>query len=504
MSILDEGVIMSSPAPSTTPSISKDFSVDVIESSATEANATNRHGTITWFNLAIVVYFSIGGGPFGFEESILVSNPAWSLWSLLVIAVLWALPQSMTMAELSVRFEGGYNEWVYKAFGYHVGLFHSIVRTVFNVSCNAGYMALYYDYINTLYHQFLFFDFQDFTWTYFILKIPTLIIFVSILISVNILGAKKLSSVGVILTVCVILPFVILFFIATPKLDLSQLVNFNVVSDEASFPKMISIVMFNLMGWDFVGNVSSQAKKPKRDVPIAMVVALLLVVTTYIIPTMDLVTTLDFTIPPSHLDSPYTSIEPLYVAMANKLWQPLSYVIEVATICGVFGLAAMFLQTSSQGLCHATQFNFLPRIFSRSFAGTATPYFAILFQSVFSFSIAIFVTFNQIVSLQMWFLSISTLFIMCSYLVIRWRAYIKKTEVEALFYLPFHPILLTLFVLPTILLSIFQLFYKVGEWYVIGIGLVVLFICELITITVVLILKKKSTRVELENTGYES
>ncbi|ELP87786.1 amino acid transporter, putative [Entamoeba invadens IP1] len=484
-------VPLTSPKPSTPPHSNS----EIVPSDPTRPIST--HGTMSWVNLAMVVYFSIGGGPFGFEESILVSNPAWALWSLLVVALLWALPQSMTMAELSVRYEGGYNEWVFKAFGFHVGLFHSIVRTVFNVACNAGYIALYYDYINSIYHQTLFFDYEDVSMTYFLLKIPTIVMFLCLLVTVNVIGAKQLSTVGIFLTVGVILPFIVCFFIATPHLDLSQLVNFTVVSEDSSFPKLVSIIMFNLMGWDFVGNVSSQAKKPKRDVPVAMVVALVLVVLTYTVPTMDLVTTLDFTQPPSVPGSPYSSLEPLYSSMAKKLWKPLSYVITVATILGVFGLASMFLQTSSQALSHATQFNFLPRVFSLTFAGTNTPYFAILFQTVFAGFISIFVTFNQIVSVQMWFLSVSTLFIMVAYLAIRWKAYLKKRDVEALFYLPFHPVLLTLFVTPTILLSIFQLLYKVGEWYVIAIGAATLVVCEGITLVVVYCQKRNSTIVTI-------
>ncbi|KAL7716284.1 Amino acid transporter [Entamoeba marina] len=462
-----------SPIPTTTPN------PDV------EHECTTPHKkSMSWIHLSIIVYFSIGGGPFGFEESIIVSNPAWSLWSLFVFALLWALPQSLTMAELSVRYEGGYNEWVLRALGYHLGLFHSIVRTLFNVLCNAGYLSLFYDYINTIYHSTLFFDYSDNTLTYYLLKIPTLLIFIVFLISINVLGARHLSSFGILLTICVISPFIILFCIATPTLDVSQLLNFTVVSTEASFPQMVSVVMFNLMGWDFVGNVSSQSKRPKRDVPLAMIVALTLVLLTYTVPTLDLITSLDFSIPPSDPTSPYVAIEPLYVLMANAIWAPMSYAIEIATIIGVFGLASTFLQTSSQALSHATNFNFLPAPFAKTFYGTSTPYFSILFQAVFACFVSIFVTFNQIVSVQMWFLSISTVIIMVSYLVIRWRAYLKKEGVEALFYLPFHPVLLTLFVLPTILLSLFQLFYKVGEWHVIIIGFVTLVICESITIAI--------------------
>ena len=37
------------------------------------------------------VYFSVGGGPFGFEASLTASYPAMCMWTLLLIALLWAV-----------------------------------------------------------------------------------------------------------------------------------------------------------------------------------------------------------------------------------------------------------------------------------------------------------------------------------------------------------------------------------------------------------------------------
>ena len=48
---------------------------------------------LTWISIAGVTYFSVGGGPFGFEESLLASTPAICFWGLVIFTVLWALPQ---------------------------------------------------------------------------------------------------------------------------------------------------------------------------------------------------------------------------------------------------------------------------------------------------------------------------------------------------------------------------------------------------------------------------
>ncbi|ELP86090.1 amino acid transporter, putative [Entamoeba invadens IP1] len=440
--------------------------------------------TINYFNLSMIVYFSIGGGPFGYEESILVTNPAWAFWTLFFVSTCWALPQSLTLAEMSVRYPGGYNEWVYRAYNYHVGYFHSLVRSFFGILCYVAYVTLFYDYINTLYHDLNVLKYADYSPFYFCLKTLTLLVLLSLLVLVNLLGTKRLSRFGSVLAFIVLTPFIVLFIIliVQHKWSLHQLTDFTIMTEHPSIARMISIIMFNLMGWDFVGSVTEQAKKPKRDVPLGMLLALGLVIITYVIPTLDLIFTFDFSKNPNDRDSPYNVKEPLYFVMAKKTFEPLGFVIIIATFCSMFGLSAMFLQTSSQALVHASDFKFVPQVFGTTTNGV--PLFALLFQSVMSFFIALFVTFDMVVSLQMWVLSVSTIIIMLGYLIIRWKDFVYKRKIRSKFYLPVHPLVLTFFVFPTIGFSMFELVYKEGEWIIIFIGIAILVFCELVTLTV--------------------
>lgn len=58
------------------------------------------------------MYFNVCGGPFGFEYALLASSPAFALWGLLLVALVWALPQALIVAELSSQLPHGYNEVV--------------------------------------------------------------------------------------------------------------------------------------------------------------------------------------------------------------------------------------------------------------------------------------------------------------------------------------------------------------------------------------------------------
>jgi serine/threonine-protein phosphatase 2A regulatory subunit B' len=100
----------------------------------------------------------LGGGPFGFEESLLASTPAVCFWGLLAFTLLWALPQvgfyfyyflcrqALCISEIATRFPYGYNQWIVSAFGPFVGFMHSIIRVAFSICTNAVYATLFTQY----------------------------------------------------------------------------------------------------------------------------------------------------------------------------------------------------------------------------------------------------------------------------------------------------------------------------------------------------------------------
>ena len=94
------------------------------------------------------------------------------------------------------------------------------------------------------------------------------------------------------------------------------------------------------IGWDFVGNVSGTAKKPMRDVPIALMGALVLVTLTYTVPLISAISVLD---PDEYTDT-------LFVDAAAALWPAYSYVISTAAFLGLLGLGTSFMSTSSEAL----------------------------------------------------------------------------------------------------------------------------------------------------------
>lgn len=84
-------------------------------------------------------------------------------------------------------------------------------------------------------------------------------------------GIKVVGNAAAVFLVVVLSPFLVMFFIATPQLDFSLFVNFSDFSSkDVDYSLLLSLLMFNLMGWDFVGNVGmvtfrKQQKKASQN-----------------------------------------------------------------------------------------------------------------------------------------------------------------------------------------------------------------------------------------------
>ncbi|KAH3746284.1 Polyamine transporter PUT1 [Pelomyxa schiedti] len=371
--------------------------------------------TVPFVCLAGIVYFSVGGGPFGFEESISASSIALCFWTLIAAALLWALPQALCIAELSTLFRFGYNEWCTETLGSFCGFSHSIVRVVFSALTNAIYADLFATYalgiisLHTTQHEFL-------------IRCALIAGFELCVASVNCAGGVRTVGIAMIaLTVLVLSPFAVMLVLAIPTLTLKPLVDIKISDlNNADVPLLICSIMFNLAGWDFVGNVSSLARKPSRDVPAAIVSALVLVCVTYIVP---LIVTASVLVMYSS-DSGGSSA---FVEAAKILWSPLAYCVTGAAFIGTFGLATSFMATSSEALAHSSQWGYLPDFITHRFFSHQTPIFIVLLLCLTSTAICIPWEYAQVVQLQMWLFAVSTLVILLGFLTIHWAKAPKRS-----------------------------------------------------------------------------
>src|SRR5450759_3600824 len=75
--------------------------------------------SLTTLSLVFVIFFNVSGGAFTLEGLVADTGPGLALAMLLVIPLVWSLPEVLIVGELASMLpeEGGYYRWVQRAFG---------------------------------------------------------------------------------------------------------------------------------------------------------------------------------------------------------------------------------------------------------------------------------------------------------------------------------------------------------------------------------------------------
>ncbi|KAH3743159.1 polyamine transporter [Pelomyxa schiedti] len=420
-------------------------------SSSSSSLGRRQTASLTWVALTGIVYFSVGGGPFGFEASLAASTPSIAFWGLLGMALLWALPQSMVVSEMATVMQFGYNQWVTTSLGEFYGFAHAFMRIMFSLFYNAIFADLFTTYFDAIVPLTT------------LTRIFVLLAFEFVVVGINMIGIRIVGTASFLLVIIVLSPFLSLFLMAAPQLNFSLLVTFPDGFDDIDMGLLISVLMFNLTGWDFVGNISSTAKKPMRDVPIALVGALTLVLLTYIVPLISSVSVLE----------PEKYSENLFTDAARALWPPFMWVINFSAFMGLLGLGVSFLSTSSEALAFSASYGYLPAWCTKRFTKRNVPWIMQITQGTSAFLICIPWGYDEVVQLQMFIFCMSTIVIMISYLVHRWRvkwnlAPGKKRTPTGGFQIPFPFWLVAILCLPTVALCAFAIVVAIPTAKLVG------------------------------------
>ena len=66
------------------------------------------------FSLISIIFFSVSGGPYGLEDIVASIGPLTTLLLILILPLVWTIPEVMIVAELSSTYpvQGGYYRWV--------------------------------------------------------------------------------------------------------------------------------------------------------------------------------------------------------------------------------------------------------------------------------------------------------------------------------------------------------------------------------------------------------
>jgi len=240
------------------------------------------------FALVFILFFSTSGGPYTTETLIHSVGPGLGLLLLLLVPLIWSLPEALIVGELAsiLPEEGGYYRWVDRAFGRFWAFQNGWVTWVYSLVDMAIYPVLFNQYLR-----------------YFI---PGLDARTEWLVSlaviwgatgINLRGSVRVGLMSIVAGAFVLLGFVALSIASVPRITHVPWQPF--ASEHArglgGLAVGISIALWNYIGWDNPSTAQGEVKDASRSYPRALAFALPLVTIGYFVPLLATLGATDWT-----------------------------------------------------------------------------------------------------------------------------------------------------------------------------------------------------------------
>jgi basic amino acid/polyamine antiporter, APA family len=341
------------------------------------ANLPLRRELGAWDLTAIGVNQVIGGAVFGLPSLIFANTGAWSPWMVGTIAVASMLI-ALTFAEVASRFEGTGGAYLYAraAFGrfagFEVGWMLWFTRVV-------SWAAV----INVLVSSL------GFYWPEATAGLPRALVITSIigvLAAINIRGIRQSSFVVNFLTVGKLLPLAIFIIAGLWFVDWSRL-------KPGPFPSAPNLSATGLLliyafgGYEIVPVPGGEARNPRRDIPFALVMTIIIVAA---------VMTMAQIVAVGTVSSLAASKTPLADAAAGFLGAGGAAMITIGAIISVTGASMGGALSGSRNLFALAEEGDVPAFFARVHPRFRTPVVAILVTSGVTLTLALTGTFQSL------------------------------------------------------------------------------------------------------------
>ena len=338
--------------------------------------------SLTTLALVFVMYFNTSGGPYTTEGLVAQAGPGLALLVLLLVPLLWSLPETLIVGELASMLpeEGGYYRWVHRAFGRFWAFQNGWWTWLYSLVDMAIYPVLFNQYLAFFLPPMS----RPVQWA-----IALAVIWGAT--AINLRGALPVGRVSVALGVTIVVAFTLLALAALPHATHVPWRPF-LPSGKGALGTLgiaFSIALWNYSGWDNASTVQGEVVEASRTYPRALARALPLVTLGYLVPLLATLSASDWT---RWRDGGWPEIATM---SAGTLGRPLAIAVAAAGMLSALGLFnALLLAYSRIPLAMAAD-GMLPS----TLAGTdarGTPRNAVLVSAVF-YSVFALVPFSGLV-----------------------------------------------------------------------------------------------------------
>ena len=309
--------------------------------------------SLTTLTLVFVMFFNVSGGAFTTESLIVSAGPGLGLLILILIPLLWSLPETLIVGELASMLpeEGGYYRWVYRAFGPFWAFQNGWWTWMYSLVDMAIYPVLFNQYL-----------------AFFVPGIDATVQWVISLTviwsatAINLRGAGKVGSVSVVTGLFVLLTFLALAIAAAPRMTHVPWEPFSSagVGGLGGIGVGLSIALWNYIGWDNASTLQGEVKDASRSYPKALAITLPLVMLAYLVPLTAALGASDWT---QWREGGWPDIARM---SAGVLGEPLAICLAIAGMLSAMSLFNALLLAYSRIPFAMARDGMLPAMLSRS------------------------------------------------------------------------------------------------------------------------------------------
>ena len=330
-------------------------------------------------SLVFVLFFCTSGGPYTTETLIQSVGPGLGLLILILIPLIWSLPEVLIIGELASMLpeEGGYYRWVDRAFGRFWAFQNGWLTWTYSLVDMAIYPVLFIQYLRFF--------------------VPGLDTRVESLISlaviwgatwINLRGSLRVGRASIIAGT-----FIMLGFLAMSVVSLGHIMHVpwqpfasGTTHGIGGLAVGISIALWNYIGWDNPSTVQGEVKGPSRSYPRALAFALPLVILGYFVPLLAALGATDWT---TWTDGGWPQIAAAAAGKWIAIWIALGGMVSALALFN-----ALLLSYSRIPFVLATD-RLLPGALAR-LDGRGTPRNAVIVSAIF-YSVFVLVPFGKLV-----------------------------------------------------------------------------------------------------------
>jgi len=185
-----------------------------------------------------------------------------------------------------------------------------------------------------------------------------------------------------------------------------------------------ALIFFAFLGFEDIVNVAEETKSPRKTLPKAVLLSLLISSLMYVLVTLSVVSMSDW-------ESLSKSEAPLAYALQDRFGMDMSNVMSVIALFATGGTALVFAIAGSRMIYGLSEAGEIPRIFSRVNPRTRTPHVAILAAAIISIIFVFLGDIKLVAGITNFFAFVVFILVNLSAIVLRYRETGLKREFKS-------------------------------------------------------------------------